>query len=195
LTKKAVNQIQQNVEIGMTEQDGLELVTQVLNELGCEKLWHPTKFRIGQNTRLSFKDKSNPSSVLQVSDLYFIDIGPVWNNYEGDYGETFVVGSNQDFLKIKKASEEVFKQTKQYFKENKCSGQQLYLFAQKCAEEFGYYLNLKMSGHRIGDFPHHLHYRGSLNEVEQRLLENLWILEIHLLSPDKNYGAFFEDLI
>ena len=52
-----------------------------------------------------------------------------------------------------------------------------------------------MKGHRIGDFPHHIHYRGGLCETEKVPLDNLWILEIHIISQCGSYGAFYEDII
>ncbi len=41
----------------------------------------------------------------------------------------------------------------------------------------GYKLNNNMKGHRVGDFPHHVFYKGGLNETEEVPCENLWILE------------------
>jgi len=50
-------------------------------------------------------------------------------------------------------------------------------------------------GHRIGDFPHHVFFKGSLTECEETVIPNAWILEIHLWSPDKKFGAFYEDVL
>ena len=75
------------------------------------------------------------------------------------------------------------------------SGYKLYDFAEKCAEEKGFQLNLNMYGHRIGDFPHALHYKGKLNTIDFEISQGLWVLEILLKHKTKEFGAFFEDVI
>ena len=63
------------------------------------------------------------------------------------------------------------------------------------ALELGFVFNGGQDGHRIGDFPHHVHFRGGLAECEEVVVPNAWILEIHLWGPEKKYGAFFEDIL
>lgn len=85
----AVKKVSSYVEVGMTEDDGIDLIERTLREFGVEKYWHPSKFRIDQNTTLNFRDESDKTAVISKESIYFIDIGPVFGIYEGDYGETF----------------------------------------------------------------------------------------------------------
>ena len=51
------------------------------------------------------------------------------------------------------------------------------------------------SGHRVGDFPHHVFYRGNLKDIPQTVSANRWILEIQLHDRSLQRGAFFEDIL
>ena len=54
---------------------------------------------------------------------------------------------------------------------------------------------MSMNGHRLGDFPHALHYKGKLSDFSEAPFPNLWVLEIHLIDEKINRGAFFEDIL
>ena len=75
------------------------------------------------------------------------------------------------------------------------NGEELYTFLESEASKLGYELDPKMKGHRLGDFPHHVHFRGNLTEQDKKPIENLWVLEVHLLDKENNVGAFFEDIL
>ena len=68
---------------GMNEANALVILNDELERAGIEKFWHPTKFRISKNTTKSFREISEVA-VLEENDLFFIDIGPVFFNHEGD---------------------------------------------------------------------------------------------------------------
>lgn len=194
-TIEAVKTISKEIEVGMNEDDGHRVIDETLSSLGCEKKWHPSKFRIGANTLKSFKEKSDSTILLKENDIFFIDIGPVFDNHEGDYGETFVIGNSEKFSRIKFASEEIFRETAKVAETEKMTGPALYDFAESYAEKLGYKFNDKMKGHRLGDFPHAIFTRSNLAETEIVPNGNLWVLEILITHPTERYGAFFEDLI
>ena len=56
--------------------------------------WHDVYVRFGSNTLKTFGAESDPGIVLKENDIFFIDIGPVWGETEGDGGDTFVVGTD-----------------------------------------------------------------------------------------------------
>ena len=184
-----------HVEEGMTEDEGLEILDQLLKKNGVEKKWHPSKFRIGKNTVKSFKEKSDPDVKLQEQDIFFLDIGPIIDGHEADYGQTFTVGQNHEYAHAQKTSKLIFDQLAGEWKTNKLSGKALYERASELAQKHGYVLNENMAGHRLGDLPHALHYRGKLSDFESVPLENLWVLEVHIRHPEKEFGAFFEDIL
>lgn len=195
LTIQAVKEISNRSFIGMSEIDGNKIINEVLEEMGAQKKWHPNKFRIGKNTTKSFREESDESVVLLEDDLFFIDIGPVWDGHEGDYGETFTVGSHDEYAKACLACKDVFEKTAHEWRNKNLTGIKLYKFANEYAESLGYTLNKAMKGHRLGDFPHHLFYKGGMLETEDTPCDNLWVLEIHLISKDKTFGSFFEDVL
>jgi len=181
---------------GMSEEDGHNILEDLMLSHGVEKKWHPSKFRIGQNTVKSFRDKSEEGIILRPNDLIFIDIGPVVNEHEGDYGKTFVyMPTNDSKGKIIHDLDVLFGLVKKKWEDERPTGIELYKYACTKAQELGYILNERMKGHRIGDFPHHLHYRGGLNEYENCPSSELWILELHILDAQERYGAFFEDIL
>ena len=143
-----------HIDVGMTEEEGQQIVSDLFKMQNVEKTWHPTKFRIGKNTTCSFRDKSQPNVKLQKDDIYFLDIGPVINGHEADIGHTYTIGQNLDYANIQKASKEIFMAAQTAWKEMKISGKELYQVVKTETEKRGYILNEEMAGHRLGDFPH-----------------------------------------
>lgn len=181
---------------GMTEMDAHNLAKDLFKEFGCEKNWHPTKIRFGSNTLKSFRELSEENIVLQEDDIFFLDLGPVFSGYEGDVGETFVLGQDQEKHKIMQASKDVFQKVKEKWQKDRLTGQALYDFASNYALEIGYKLDIEGSGgHRISEFPHALYHKGKLKDFENVPTTQRWVLEIHLHHPSQPYGAFYEDIL
>ena len=197
-TLKAIDLAASQLQIGMNEKEGIEAIDKMLKDLGVVKKWHPTKFRIGENTLCSFSEKSSVNCTLQDGEIFFLDIGPVWDHYEGDMGRTYIFGDydqSNAYISLKKNTQKIFDMTKNAWKAKNLSGVELYDFAKMTAKSLGLELNTAMKGHRLGDFPHHLFYRGGMNESNEVPCDNLWVLEILLADPSLNRGAFFEDIL
>lgn len=182
------------VQVGMTEEDLHTLYKSLGPKYGVEKNWHPPKLRVGVNTTKSFKDPSEPV-VVQEEDIFFLDLGPVIEGHEADYGEPFFIGENFEHMRIVEKSQELWNIVASYWRTHKVSGHALYDFAVIEAEKMGYKLNLNEKGHRVSDFPHALIHKGKLMECEEVPVPYAWILEIHLIHPDLKIGAFFEDIL
>lgn len=194
-TINIVTDFADSLRIGMDEVEGHKLLDSIMNDYGVEKKWHPNKFRIASNTLKSFSEKSDEGIFLKEDDIFFVDIGPVLDGHEGDFGDTFVFGDNEQFKSLQKAVREIFKATSNAWKEKGLTGMELYKFASDYADKLGHKLNPKMDGHRLGDFPHALYFKGSLSEVEEKLLPNLWVLEILIQNKEGTHGAFYEDIL
>ncbi len=194
-TIETLNKISTLMKPGISEPQGIELIKKELESVGCQKIWHPIKFRIGKNTLKSFKEKSDPSVTLKENDIFFIDIGPVFLDHEADIGRTYQLGTNKEFSDIIEASEKIFQETKKTWKKENLTGHELYQYAKSLAREYGYYFNFNMLGHRLGDFPHALHYKGNLLDFQSTPQVNLWVLEILISDKSKNFGAFYEDIL
>lgn len=179
---------------GMTEEDAHKLYKELCKKYPVERQWHPPKLRFGPNTICNFSDVSLPY-VLKEEDIFFIDIGPVIDGHEADYGETFSIGSDYAHKRICDAQKKVFEAVTRYWKMTGASGKKLYEYAKEEALKEGFIFNATQDGHRIGDFPHHVHFKGGLAECEETVVPNAWILEIHLWDPKKQFGAFYEDIL
>lgn len=194
IAREITYELSSMIRPGMTEDEAHVLYKSICSKYPIEKQWHPPKIRFGPNTICNFKDQSVPYT-LQEEDIFFIDIGPVIDGHEADYGESFTVGDIYEEKNIAYTSKKIFDEVLSYWTINRVSGEELYDYASERAEHYGYILNLGNDGHRIGDFPHHIHFKGGLPEMDEVIVPNAWILEIHLLNQTRTYGAFFEDLL
>jgi methionyl aminopeptidase len=194
-TRRAVGLIADQVEVGMVEEDAKEMARQTLSGLGMRRGWHHIIVRFGPNTTKDFMERSEPGVVLGTDDIFFVDIGPIYEGCEGDAGDTFVMGSNPDHQRAKADVRMIWDTVREQWFAEGATGKDLYQFASETAESSGWKLNLDLSGHRLSDFPHSAHYDGGLADVEFRPSPNLWVLEIAIIHPDGRFGAFYEDLL
>lgn len=194
LAKDIAYELKSYIRPGMTESHAHEIYKGLCQKNKIQKQWHAPKLRFGPNTLLNFNDKSS-DYILGENDIFFIDIGPVINDHEADFGETFFIGNNPDHEYICLTQRKVFNEVREFWIKTHKTGEELYEFASSVAQSHELILNADQDGHRIGDFPHQIHYKGSLKDVSESILPNAWILEIHLWDKDKKFGAFFEDLL
>ncbi len=195
---EVLNALKKQIKPGMNEKDGRDAYAAILKDFGVEKNWHPPKIRFGPNSIKSFRELSDEDYRLKENDIFFLDVGPIINGYESDVGQTFLLGDDTPVLysKIISDGEEIFKLTKAQFLERGLSGPELYDFADIEAKKRGWIIvGEGANGHRIGDFPHHVFFKGNLRTFQQKIIPDLWILEIQLRSPDMTFGAFFEDVL
>lgn len=191
----AVNEIGRRVRPGTRESDAKAIAHQVLVELGHERRWHPNIVRVGANTRLMWKEPSPEDAVLGEDDLFFVDLGPVFDGHEGDAGATFVVGEDAEMQACADACRALWQRVAEVWREHRPSGRKLYAFAKQEAEAMGWVFNHHVKGHRVGDFPHAIHGTPSLGAISHTPGEGLWVLEIQIRHPSRPFGAFHEDLL
>lgn len=195
LVRQAVDDIAANVRPGMVEEEAVAMARTLLAERGMVRNWHDVYVRFGTNTTKTFGAPSDAGVVLGETDVFFVDIGPVWKKWEGDAGDTFVVGDDPDMRRGAEDARTIFHLTRQEWLRRPASGRELYEFAARQAAERGWKLNLDLSGHRLADFPHAAIHDGPLAEVDFHPSSLLWVLEIHLLHPQRPFGTFFEDML
>lgn len=193
--QEAVNRIASRVQVGMLEEDANKLVVDTLKEMGATKAFHKPYIRFGSNTTITFGADSVPGVRLGKDDIFFIDIAPVWDGYEGDAGDTFVTGSNPDMKRCAVDAKKIFEAVADKWKTGKATGVELYDFAQKMAKDLGWELNMDLGGHRLGDYSSAEHYEGPLHEITFHPAPNIWMVEIHIRNPQNTFGAFYEDLL
>ncbi len=194
-TRRAVHMIAERVKVGMAEEEAKEVARTILTSLGMRRGWHHIIVRCGPNTTKDFMERSEPGVVLEENDIFFIDIGPIFRDTEGDAGDTFVFGDDPDHHRAKRDVRAIWDDVRRVWFDERITGEDLYHYAEQAAAERGWKLNLDLSGHRLSDYPHSAHYDGALAEVPFRPNPNLWVLEIAVAHPDRRFGAFYEDLL
>ncbi|HEY8278339.1 MAG TPA: M24 family metallopeptidase [Bdellovibrionota bacterium] len=195
-TFQVIQEAAAQMKPGMTELDAKTLIQEIQTRLGAPKSWHPPQIRFGVNSVLPFGERGVEGVKLQTNDIFFFDIGPIFEGHEGDVGRPFVLGNDSDYLRCRDDVETVWKEVHGHWKETGATGAELYAFAEKQASSRGWKLLLNhANGHRISDFPHAAKARGSVEGWERHPAPNRWILEIQIRHPEMPFGAFYEDLL
>jgi Xaa-Pro aminopeptidase len=194
-TRQAIRQISASVTPGMVEEDAVAMAKGIVVGAGLALSWHPTRVRFGSNTTKPMKQASVPGVVLQENDIFFIDIAPRVDAWEGDGGASFVVGENAAYERCARDAERLFHDVRQVWEKERLTGQALYAYADETARTMGWELNFDLPGHRVSDFPHAAIHTGSLADLDATPSAVRWILEIHLRDPNGQFGAFFEDML
>ena len=151
----------------------------------------------------------NPADrVIEADDIVYLDLGPVFEEWEADVGRSYVVGNDPVRHALVAALPEVFEQVRSHAASTPdITGAALYDFAVQAAEERGYVFGGKIAGHIIGEFPHARLPDGKdtqriapanstrLSDPDGLGGERFWIIEVHLLAADRSYGGFYERLL
>jgi Xaa-Pro aminopeptidase len=194
-TWAALHGIRARMHPGISEEQAGLAASEVFHELGFQRLWHPVLIRIGANTTKTYRQRSDPTLRLGENDSYFIDLGLVFDDHEGDVGDTFVIGYAPERQACADAARTLFHTVAEAWRTQGLSGQALYAFADERAQAMGWRLNHAVKGHRVSDFPHAIHKAGDLGDLEASPSSGLWILEIQIAHPTEPFGAFYEDLL
>lgn len=194
-TWAALRGIRERMQPGISELEAKAAAADVFQALGVQRIWHPVLIRIGANTTKTYRQRSDPNVRLGENDSYFIDLGLVFDDHEGDVGDTFVIGEAPDRLACAQAARMLFDEVAQAWRTQGLSGVALYAFAGERAAAMGWRLNHAIKGHRVSDFPHALHKGGDLGALHATPSSGLWILEIQIAHPTEPFGAFYEDLL
>src|ERR1700726_4508546 len=105
---------------------------------GISTYWHKRIVRAGTNTLAPY-DENPPDLTVGEDDIVFLDLGPVFEEWEADFGRTYVVGNDPLKHKLRRDIEEAFASGKQYFhKHPEITAAELYAHAQQLAERAGW---------------------------------------------------------
>ena len=191
----ALGRIRERMRPGISEEEAKAEAVQVFRELGVERLRHPVIIRIGANTLKTYRERSDPAIRLGEDDIYFIDLGLVFDGHEGDVGDTFTTGASPERQACAAAARTLFGDVAQAWRHERLSGRALYDFAADRAQAMGWCFNHAIKGHRLGDFPHAVQKAGDLGALPMAPSPGLWVLEIQIAHPAEPFGAFYEDLL
>jgi Xaa-Pro dipeptidase len=173
---------------------------------GISTYWHKRIVRAGRNTLVPYAENP-PDLMLGEDDILFLDLGPVFEAWEADFGRTFVLGTDPLKLKMKHDVEQAFAEGKQHFRQTPdIKSNELFSYAESLAEKFGWEFGGPIAGHLIGQFPHeriaddkvtlYVHPKSNLKmrSLDESGQKRHWILEIHFVDKPHQIG-FYEGLI
>jgi hypothetical protein len=174
---------------------------------GIKKYWHKRIVRCGENTLYPYNE--NPKNLtLKKDDILFLDFGPIFEEWEADFGRTYVVGNDPLKIKLSKDIEDAWYKGKAFYDSQKeITGAQLYYYCQNLANDCGWSFGGEIAGHIIGQYPHeklekenksnyiHPQNHSNMNDLNAKGEKKNWILEIHFVDRDKKIGGFFEQLM
>ena len=196
--------IRPNVLESRLNQDICDLAKQMF---GISTYWHKRIVRAGPNTLAPY-DENPPDLTVGEDDILFLDLGPVFEEWEADFGRTFVLGSDPLKLKLRDDIGRAFIEGKEYFKTHlEITSVELYRHAQKLARDFGWEYGGPIAGHLIGQFPHekiagdkvtlyvHPDNPNKMRGLDAEGQERHWIFEIHFVDRSRQIGGFYEELL
>jgi Xaa-Pro aminopeptidase len=196
LTFEALYRIADEIRAGgLTEGQGHQRAQAILEGMGMDRLWHKNIVRYGPGTLDTFDALVEPDRVLAANDIFFLDLGVVWDGHEGDCGDTFVVGDDAEMHACALAARTLWREVADTWRAEGLTGEALYQFAVARAEAMGWRFNWEVRGHRVSEFPHGVYKGGALGDLRERPKTGVWILEIQLAHATRPFGAFYEDLL
>jgi hypothetical protein len=149
-----------------------------------------------------------PDLTIGADEILFLDLGPVFENWEADFGRTFVLGSDPLKHKLRNDTVEAFDEAKRYFEENQnITSCEFYRYVQSHAIQLGWEFGGPIAGHLIGEFPHekipqdkvtlyvHPDSHLPMRSLDESGRKRHWILEIHLVDRKHQIGGFYEELL
>ncbi|MEU7145257.1 M24 family metallopeptidase [Nocardia sp. NPDC046473] len=193
---------------GVRESVVSDAVRDLADEMfGTRRFWHKRIVRSGINT-LEPYSANPPDRLIGADDICFLDFGPIFAEWEADFGRTYVLGDDPAKLALRDALEPFWEQGRAYFDAHPdITGDQLYTWVAEQAAEQGWELTAEIAGHLVGEFPHKqisgtevASYVAAGSTPPMRRLDPKgrichWILEIHLVDRANNIGGFFEQLL
>lgn len=174
---------------------------------GVTRHWHRRVVRAGENTLLPFH-ADPPDRVMADDDIAYLDLGPIFEEWEADFGRTFVLGEDPDKLALRDALPRVWQAGRTFFEANAdITGAQLYEHVVGLAQAEGFEFGAPIAGHLLGEFPHKKisgdearFYVAPGSDEPMRRTDPTgrvchWILEVHLANRARGFGGFYEQLL
>src|ERR1700728_503789 len=211
--KKAQALFEEVVASGMVRPGKLESeLTAEIHSLaqmrfGLRRHWHRRVARTGPNTILTYHDPAADRRIAD-DDIVYLDFGPVFDEWEADFGRTYALGSDPEKHRLIGDIAAAFRCGKELYRltPNLTAGQ-LYDFVAGLAAPVGWAFGAPSGGHLIGHFPHEISRPDAkrfsirhgnelrLREPDENGHARHWILEIHFIDRTHMIGGFFEELL
>ena len=174
---------------------------------GVDRHWHKRIVRAGPNTLQPYR-KNPPDREIAADDIAFADFGPVFEEWEADFGRTFVLGGDPVKQRLRDTLPVVWQAGWEYFRSQpEITGAELYAHLVELGERAGWEFGGEIAGHLVGQFPHEKiagdkigSYIAPGSDEPMRRVDRSgrtchWILEVHLVDRERQIGGFYEELL
>jgi Xaa-Pro aminopeptidase len=175
--------------------------------VGVTRYWHKRIVRAGANT-LEPYSSNPPNLTIAEDDIVFVDFGPVFVDWEADFGRSYVIGSDPRKHALVADLDTIWHAGKDWFDSHPdATGEQLFEVVAQLTQDAGWEYGHTMAGHLIGEFPHERveedRIASYITRGNGRAMRGVdphgralhWILEIHLVDREHGFGGFFEQLL
>ncbi|MEU0532125.1 M24 family metallopeptidase [Amycolatopsis tolypomycina] len=193
---------------GVRETEASDAIRDLAGDLlGIRRYWHKRIVRAGVNTLRPYRENP-PDRVLAADDIVFADFGPIFEEFEADFGRTFVLGDDPVKHRLRDTLPPVFDAGRAYFAARPdITGAELYAHMVALAREAGWEFGGEIAGHLVGQFPHETidgaridsyiapGSDGPMRRPDRTGQVSHWILEVHLVDRELGIGGFFEQLL
>jgi Xaa-Pro aminopeptidase len=177
------------------------------SHFGLSRHWHRRIARCGPNAMLTYYDEPADRRIGE-DDIVYLDFGPVFEEWEADFGRSYVLGQDPAKHRLVGDLEKAFARGKEFFRQTlTLTAGQLYDYVADLGAAYGWEFGNATAGHLIGHFPHEtfpndktrLQIRHgndvSLREPDKSGAPRHWILEIHFIDRAREIGGFYEELL
>lgn len=193
---------------GVGERQLSDQIRDLADEMfGTRRFWHKRIVRAGANTMAPYAENP-PDGVVGTDDILFLDFGPIFADWEADFGRTYVLGDDPAKHRLADDLPRIWEAGRAYFASHPdITGAQLFSYVSGLIAEAGWGHATEHAGHLVGEFPHERisgderdSYIAPENDHPMRRTDAAghdchWILEVHLVDRDRGFGGFYEQLL
>jgi Xaa-Pro dipeptidase len=174
---------------------------------GVTRHWHKRIVRSGPNT-IEIARANPPDRVIADDDILFLDFGPIFEEWEADFGRTFVLGGDPVKAALRDDLPVIWAAGREHFRAHPdITGEQLFDHVVGLSRAAGWMFGGRIAGHLVGEFPHEKidavdiesyiapGSHGPMRRTDRAGRICHWILEVHLVEPGGTFGGFHEELL
>ena len=193
---------------GVGERELSDQIRDLADEMfGTRRFWHKRIVRAGAHTMSPYEDNP-PDGIIGDDDILFLDFGPIFADWEADFGRTYVLGDDPAKHRLADDLPRIWESGREYFASHpNVTGAQLFSYVTGLMAEAGWEHPTEHAGHLVGEFPHE---RIAGDELESYITpanvhpmrrtdaagrDCHWILEVHLVDRQRGFGGFYEQLL
>lgn len=135
---------------GIGEKELSDAIHDLAGEMfGVTRHWHRRIVRAGENTLQPFHERPLDRRIVD-DDIVFLDLGPIFEEWEADFGRTFLLGDDPHKKAVRDALPRVWQAGRDYFAGHPdVTGAELFDFVVGVARAEGFDWASRIAGHLV----------------------------------------------